>query len=179
MAPDPFSSLVLLIIFMFAGAYLRAAEAAARLVDETAFPKDSPAPASSPPVTTASARPTPRSGFCCWPPAPAFSALFRTARPVAGKRVPCAFFRLPARWCAFVAGGRRRLHRRLRPVAALRGRPCPGKDARAHAGAGELPAFPGPSPSCCAPRGWRRSSSSPSMCRSRRWASASPARRSA
>ena len=28
---------------MFAGAYLRAAEAAARLVDETAFPKDSPA----------------------------------------------------------------------------------------------------------------------------------------
>ena len=43
MAPDPFSSLVLLIIFMFAGAYLRAAEAAARLVDETAFPKDSSA----------------------------------------------------------------------------------------------------------------------------------------
>ena len=43
MASDPFSSLVLLVLFMFAGAYLRAAEAAARLVDETAFPKDSPA----------------------------------------------------------------------------------------------------------------------------------------
>ena len=43
MAPDPFSSLVLLVLFMFAGAYLRAAEAAARLVDETALAKDSPA----------------------------------------------------------------------------------------------------------------------------------------
>ena len=28
MAPDPFSSLILLLLFMFAGAYLRAAEAA-------------------------------------------------------------------------------------------------------------------------------------------------------
>ena len=43
MAPDPFSSLILIILFMFAGAYLRAAEAAARLIDETALAKDSPA----------------------------------------------------------------------------------------------------------------------------------------
>ena len=43
MAPDPFSSLILLLLFMFAGAYLRAAEAAARLIDETALAKDSPA----------------------------------------------------------------------------------------------------------------------------------------
>ena len=43
MAPDPFSSLILFVLFMFAGAYLRAAEAAARLVDETALEKDSPA----------------------------------------------------------------------------------------------------------------------------------------
>ena len=43
MAPDPFSSLILIILFMFAGAYLRAAEAAARLIDESALAKDSPA----------------------------------------------------------------------------------------------------------------------------------------
>ena len=43
MAPDPFSSLILLLLFMFAGAYLRAAEAAARLIDESALAKDSPA----------------------------------------------------------------------------------------------------------------------------------------
>ena len=43
MAPDPFSSLILIILFMFAGAYLCAAEAAARLIDETALAKDSPA----------------------------------------------------------------------------------------------------------------------------------------
>ena len=43
MAPDPFSSLILIILFMFAGAYLRAAEAAARLIDETSLAKDSPA----------------------------------------------------------------------------------------------------------------------------------------
>ena len=43
MAPDPFSSLILIILFMFAGAYLRAAEAAARLIDETALAKDSSA----------------------------------------------------------------------------------------------------------------------------------------
>lgn len=43
MAPDPFSSLILIILFMLAGAYLRAAEAAARLIDETALAKDSPA----------------------------------------------------------------------------------------------------------------------------------------
>ena len=43
MAPDPFSSLILFVLFMFAGAYLRAGEAAARLVDETALEKDSPA----------------------------------------------------------------------------------------------------------------------------------------
>ena len=43
MAPDPFSSLILITLFMFAGAYLRAAEAAARLIDESALAKDSPA----------------------------------------------------------------------------------------------------------------------------------------
>ncbi len=43
MAPDPFSSLILLLLFMFAGAYLRAAEAAARLIDETALARGSPA----------------------------------------------------------------------------------------------------------------------------------------
>ena len=43
MAPDPFSSLILIILFMFAGAYLRAAEAAARLIDETALARGSPA----------------------------------------------------------------------------------------------------------------------------------------
>ena len=43
MAPDPFSSLILIILFMFAGAYLRAAEAAARLIDETALARGTPA----------------------------------------------------------------------------------------------------------------------------------------
>ncbi len=43
MAPDPFSSLILLLLFMFAGAYLRAAEAAARLIDETALARGTPA----------------------------------------------------------------------------------------------------------------------------------------
>ena len=43
MAPDPFSSLILIILFMFAGAYLRAAEAAARLIDESALARGSPA----------------------------------------------------------------------------------------------------------------------------------------
>ena len=43
MAPDPFSSLILLLLFMFAGAYLRAAEAAARLIDESALARGTPA----------------------------------------------------------------------------------------------------------------------------------------
>ena len=43
MAPDPFSSLILIILFMFAGAYLRAAEAAARLIDESALARGTPA----------------------------------------------------------------------------------------------------------------------------------------
>ena len=43
MASDPFSSLILFALFLSGGACLRAAEAAARLVDESGFAKDSPA----------------------------------------------------------------------------------------------------------------------------------------
>ena len=43
MASDPYSSLILLIVFFVCGALLRAAEAAAQRVDETALAKGSPA----------------------------------------------------------------------------------------------------------------------------------------
>ncbi len=154
MASDPFSSLVLLIFFMFAGAYLRAAEAAARLVDETAFPKDSPAARFVSACDNRFGAPERRlRPFVAGRLRLRLLRLFRAARPVAGRRVPCGVFRRAALGRASVAGDRRLYIAVCALLPAYVAARAPEKTLRAHAGAGRTSCFRWPSPSCCFAKG--------------------------